>query len=183
MRTFSMRSFRTPAPRRQEGLTLFVAMIILVMVTLLVVSGFRVSNTNLKVVSGMQGRQEAIAASQAAIEQVLSSAFFTSNPTIVAATPIEIDINGDGTDDFVVTMATPRCLRTAPVMLSTPPRQVELDCAGSSRYPAATTPTWCSNTIWEVSASTTDKLTAAQTTVRQGVGMTVEITNARASCK
>jgi Tfp pilus assembly protein PilX len=173
----------TPSARRQRGLTLFVAMIILVMVTLLVVSAFRVSNTNLKLVSGMQGRQEAIASAQVAIEQVLSSSFFTQNPTIVAATPIGVDINNDGNDDFTVTMDTPRCLRTAPVMLSSPPTQTELDCAGSSRYPAATTPTWCSNTIWEVSATTTDKLTAAQTTVRQGVGMTVEITNAKASCK
>lgn len=162
---------------------MFVAMIILVMVTLLVVSAFRVSNTNLKIVSGMQGRQEAIASSQAAIEQVLSSAFFTENPTIVAATPIEVDINGDANADFTVAIATPRCLRTAPVMLSTPPKQLELDCAGSSRYPGATTPTWCSNTIWEVSATTTDRLTAAKTTVRQGVGMTVEITNAKTSCK
>ena len=79
--------------RTQSGLTLFVAMIILVMITLLVVSAFRVSNTNLKIVGAMQGRQEAVASSQAAIEQVLSSKFFTENPTIVANTPIDIDIN------------------------------------------------------------------------------------------
>ena len=169
--------------RTQRGMTLFVAMIILVMVTLLVVSGFRVSNTNLKIVSSMQGRQEAVASGQAAIEQVLSSSFFSENPAIVASTPIDVDINGDATPDFTVTMGTPVCLRTAPVVLSNPPTQLQLDCAGSSRYPSATTPTWCSNTIWEVTATTTDRLTAAQTTVRQGVGMTVEITNARSACK
>jgi hypothetical protein len=163
-------------------MTLFVAMIILVMITLLVTSAFKSSNTNLKIVSGMQGRQEAISASQAAIEQVLSSAFFTANPTIVAATPIDIDMNNDGTDDYSVTMSQPRCLRTAPVVLSNPPTKTQLDCAGSSRFPSATTPTWCSNTIWEVSASTTDRVTAATTTVRQGVGMTVEITSAKSSC-
>lgn len=169
--------------RTQRGLTLFVAMIILVMVTLLVVSAFRVSNTNLKIVSSMQGRQEAIGAGQAAIEQVLSSAFFTENPNIVAATPIQVDINGDGTDDFSVTMALPVCMRTAPVVMGNPPTKLQLDCAGSSRFPSAMTPTWCSNTIWEVAATTTDRLTAAQTTVRQGVGMTVEITNAKTACK
>ena len=47
--------------RKQSGLTLFVAMIILVMITLLVVSAFKVSNTNLKIVGAMQGRQEAVA--------------------------------------------------------------------------------------------------------------------------
>ena len=174
---------RTAPPPRQAGMTLFIAMIILLMVTMLVVSAFKSSNTNLKIVSGMQGRQEAVAASQAAIEQVLSSAFFTSNPAIVAATPIGVDINADGNDDYDVTMALPRCLRTAPVMLSPVPTKIELDCAGSSRYPGAMTPTWCSNTIWEVAATTTDRVTAAATTVRQGVGMTVEITNAKSACK
>ena len=169
--------------RTQSGLTLFVAMIILVMITLLVVSAFRVSNTNLKIVGAMQGRQEATAAGQAAIEQVLSSAFFSENPNIVGATPISVDVNGDGTADLDVTMGTPKCMRTAPVVMGTPPTKLQLDCAGSSRFPSATTPTWCSNTIWEVSATTTDRVTAAQTTVRQGVGMTVEITNAKAACK
>jgi len=169
---------------RQSGLTLFVAMIILIMVTLLVVSAFRVSNTNLKIVASMQGRQEAQASGQAAIEQVLSSPFFSENPAIVAATPISVDVNGDGTPDFDVTMALPRCLRTAPVVVDpVKPTKLQLDCAGSSRFPSATTPTWCSNTIWEVGATTTDRITAAQTTVRQGVGMTVEITNAKAACK
>jgi len=169
--------------KRQSGMTLFVAMIILVMITLLVTSAFKVSNTNLKIVSGMQGRQEAIAASQAAIEQTISSADFTVTPTTTASTPIDIDINNDGVDDYTVTMLLPVCKRTAPVVLSNPPTKVQLDCAGSSRFPGAMTPTWCSNTVWELSATTTDKLTAASTTVRQGVGMTVEITSAKTTCK
>jgi Tfp pilus assembly protein PilV len=172
---------RGPA-RRQQGLTLFVAMIILVMITLLVVSAFRVSNTNLKIVASMQGRQEATASAQAAVEQVLSSSFFTENPDIVAQTPIDVDINGDSTIDYTVTMSKPACLRTAPVMVSSPPTKIELDCQGSSRYPGTTTPTWCSNTIWEVAGTTKDRITQAETTVRQGVGMMVEITNARSSC-
>ncbi|HET7401625.1 MAG TPA: PilX N-terminal domain-containing pilus assembly protein [Usitatibacter sp.] len=71
--------------RRQRGITLVVALILLVMVTLLAISSFRASNTNLKVVSSMQGRNEAVAASQAAIEQVISNANFTTDPTGVAA--------------------------------------------------------------------------------------------------
>jgi Tfp pilus assembly protein PilX len=174
---------RTNLPRAQSGMTLFVAMIILVMITLLITSAFKTSNTNLKIVSGMQGRQEAIAASQAAIEDTISSAFFTSNPSLVAANPVGVDINNDGTDDYSVTMGLPKCLRVAPVVVSNPPTKVQTDCAGSSRLPGVITPTWCSNTVWELSATTTDKLTAASTTVRQGVGMTVEITSAKTTCK
>jgi len=168
--------------RNQRGLTLFVAMIILVMITLLVVSAFKVSNTNLKIVGAMQGRQEAVASAQAAIEQVLSSKFFTENPSIVAATPISIDINADSVEDFSINMAQPRCVRTAPVVMGNPPTKLQLECAGSSRFPGATTPTWCSNTIWELEATTTDRLTAAKTTVRQGVGMTVDIISAKSAC-
>ena len=169
--------------RNQQGLTLFVAMIILVMVTLLVVSAFRTSNTNLKIVNSMQGRQEALATAQAAVEQVLSSSFFAENPAITGATPISVDVNTDGTPDYDVTIKQPKCLRTAPIVLSTPPTQLQLDCAGSSRFPSATTPTWCSNVLWQVEATTTDRLTGAQNSVRQGVGMTVEITNAKNACK
>ena len=168
--------------RNQRGLTLFVAMIILVMTTLLVVSAFKVSNTNLKIVGAMQGRQEAVSSAQAAIEQVLSSKFFTENPSIVAATPLDIDVNSDDTPDFTITMALPKCVRTAPVVMGSPPTDTQLKCAGSSRYPGATLPSWCANTIWELEASTTDRLTAAKTTVRQGVGMTVDIVSAKSSC-
>jgi hypothetical protein len=171
------------AMRTQRGLTLFVAMIILVMITLLVVSAFRVSNTNLKIVGAMQGRQEAVSAANAAIERTLSSGFFAENPALVAATPIDLDINGDAIPDFNVKMGVPTCLRTAPIVMGNPPTKLQIDCAGSSRYPGALTPSWCSNVIWEVSATTTDRLTAAQTTVNQGVGMTVEITNAKSACK
>ena len=111
---------RTNLPRAQSGMTLFVAMIILVMITLLITSAFKTSNTNLKIVSGMQGRQEAIAASQAAIEDTISSAFFTSNPSLVAANPVGVDINNDGTDDYSVTMGLPKCLRVAPVVVIRP---------------------------------------------------------------
>ena len=48
----------------QRGVTLFVALVLLVMVTLLAVSSFRVSNTNLKVIASMQGKGESLAAAQ-----------------------------------------------------------------------------------------------------------------------
>jgi Tfp pilus assembly protein PilX len=168
--------------RNQQGLTLFVAMIILVMVTLLVVSAFRTSNTNLKIVSSMQGRQEALASAQAAIEQILSSSFFAENPTIVAATNLFVDVNTDGTPDYEVDIAVPQCLSTAPIVVGNPPTQLQIDCAGSARFPS-TTPNWCANVVWQLEATTTDRLTGAKNTVRQGVGMTVEITNAKSACR
>jgi Tfp pilus assembly protein PilX len=176
--------YQTAGKRSQQGLTLLVALIMLVMVTLLAASAFKTSNTNLKVVSSMQGRQEAVASAQAAIERVISTAFFTEEPTVVAATPIAVDINRDGVDDFTVTIApAPKCIRTAPVTLGPASTPTDLLCAGSARAGAGTVASYCSDTIWEIAANTTDKVTSAATTVRQGVAVRVEITDAKSACK
>lgn len=166
----------------QKGITLFVALILLVMVTLLAVSSFRVSNTNLKVVSSMQGKSEATAAAQTAIEKVLSSGAFTTAPATYAATPITVDLDGNGTADYTVTLAPiPKCLKARPVN----PSDLDINnpadrgCFGS----AGPMTSRCSETIWEVAATTTDAVTQAQTTVRQGVSMRVDFTEAANSCK
>lgn len=174
-----------PSPRRQRGITMLIAMIMLIMVTLLAVASFRASNTNLKVVSSMQGRQEAVASAQAVIEQVMSSPFFSEEPATVAATPFTVDINNDATPDFNVALAVPTCLRARPTVAA----QLDLGnvndrkCLGSGRAGAGTLASFCSDTIWELSASTSDKVTGAATTVRQGVAMRVAATDALTSCK
>jgi Tfp pilus assembly protein PilX len=176
---------RAPA-RSQRGVTLFVAMILLVMIILLAVSSFRISNTNLKVVGSMQGRQEAIASAQAAIEAIISSPYFSEEPATVAATPQLIDINNDGTSDFTVTLSPqPTCLRARPTTAA----QLDLNnindrrCLGSARAGAGAISSFCSDTVWEIAANTTDRVTGATTTVRQGVALRVAATDALTACK
>ena len=178
------RDFRS-APRAQRGITMLIAMIILVMVTLLAVTSFRVSNTNLKIVSSMQGRQEALASAQAAIEETISSAYFTEEPALVAATPVLIDLNYDGVTDYTVAIARPECQRSRPTLAA----QLDLNnvndrkCLGTARIGAGHVASFCSDTIWEVAASATDKVTGASTTVRQGVALRVSATDALSACK
>ena len=182
-------SKKTPsiaAARRQRGVTLFVALVLLVMVTLLAVSSFRVSNTNLKVVASMQGKGEAVAAAQTAIEQVLSSAAFAADPVAVAAVPIAIDLNGDGTADYSVSLnPKPACLKARP----TNPADLDITkdsdrpCFGTALIGQANLATSCAETIWEVTATTKDSLTSAETMVRQGVSMRTSTTEAETSCK
>jgi hypothetical protein len=172
------------APRKQQGITLFVALILLVMVTLLAVSSFRVSNTNLKVVSSMQGRNEAVASAQAAIDQVLSSSNFTTNPAAIAASPASIDVDGDGNADYSVTFTpAPSCLRQRETPTSTLDITSANDrgCFGSSKYGGSTSN--CADTIWEVAATTKDPVTSAETTVRQGVSIRLEKGEALNTCK
>jgi Tfp pilus assembly protein PilX len=169
--------------RRQGGMTLLVAMIILVMITLLAVSAYRVSNTNLRVVGSMQGRQEGQSAAQAVIDQVLSSIQFTRAPAGVAAQHWGIDINGDAKEDFDVKLTPqPRCIRVAPVVLGGKIAAADLPCVGSAVLGKAHLSAYCSDTIWEITATTQDKLTGANTTVRQGVGVRVAVDDAGSSC-
>ena len=164
-------------------MTLLVAMIILVMITLLAVSAYRVSNTNLKTVNSMQGRQEGQAAAQAVIEQILSSLQFTRAPAGVAAAHWGIDINGDGTEDFdVKATPQPRCVRIAPVVIGATPQPADYPCIGSAVLGKAHLSSYCADTIWEITATTTDKLTAATTTIRQGVAVRVGVDDASSSC-
>ena len=173
--------------RSQRGVTLFVALVLLVMVTLLAVSSFRVSNTNLKVVASMQGKGEAVAAAQTAIENVLSSAAFAENPQLVASTPIPIDITGMGDSKYVYTVnltPIPTCLKARP----TNPAELDINkpsdrpCFGTALIGQATLATSCAETIWEITATTRDTVTQAATTVRQGVAMRTSTTEALASC-
>ena len=169
--------------RRQGGMTLLVAMIILVMITLLAVSAYRVSNTNLKVVGAMQGRQEGMAAAQAVIEQVLSSLQFTRAPAAVAAAHWGIDINGDTNEDYDVKLSpAPRCVRIAPVVIGATPQPQDYPCIGSAVLGKAHLSSYCADTVWEITATTTDKLTAAKTTLRQGVSVRVGVDDASSSC-
>ena len=173
--------------KNQQGITLFVALVLLVMVTLLAVSSFRVSNTNLKVVSSMQGRGEAIAAAQAALEQVISSATFTTNPLALVNTPMNIDINGDGTADYVVNFnPAPKCLKSRPTPTTalsiTKPEDV--GCFGSVQMGGvgAVPTSNCAETLWEVTATTKDPVTSAETTVRQGIAIRLEKGDALNTC-
>jgi hypothetical protein len=171
------------SPQRERGMTLLVAMIILVMITLLAVSAYRVSNTNLRVVGSMQGRQEGVSAAQAVIDTVLSSIQFTRAPAGVAAQHWGIDINGDSTEDYDVKLSPqPRCIRVAPVVLGAKISPYDLPCVGSAVLGKAHLSAYCSDTIWEVTATTQDKLTGANTTVRQGVGVRVAVDDAASSC-
>jgi hypothetical protein len=99
-----------PSPQEQRGATLVISLIVLVMMSLMVIAAQNLSTANVKAVGNMQFRNEAIAAANKAIAQVLTYYDFTTAPT---AGPIEADIDSDGTTDYVVAIAMPQCLRAA----------------------------------------------------------------------
>lgn len=141
---------------RQRGATLIVALIMLALITLLVVNAFTLSSSNLKAVSNMQVREEAVAAANKALEQVISTNF--TSPLV--ANNIEVDINNDGTTDYRVAVAIPHCIKAAQASPGSP-SDVELGPDMSSGS------TWY--TDWELKASVSDAATGGRATVTQGI--------------
>lgn len=62
------------ARRRQSGVTLIVGLIVLVLITVLVVMGFKLSNTGLRSAANQQARDEAVAAGNMVIESLITAA-------------------------------------------------------------------------------------------------------------
>ncbi len=148
-------TLRAPAKTTQRGATLIIGLIMMVLITLIVLSAFTLSSTNAKSVGNMQVRDEAIAAANQAIEQVIS-ADFTAAP---AAESINVDINKDDVIDYSVALAKPVCVRAIAAVTSVgcDTEHPEL-CTGS---------TWHSE--WDINATVTDASSGARVNIRQGV--------------
>jgi Tfp pilus assembly protein PilX len=159
--------------QKQRGVTLFVGLVMLVLITVMVTSAYSLSNTNLKSVNNMQTRNEAISAANVAIEQILDSPF-TNSPT---AEEINIDINNDGITDYVVNIETPVCIRAA--IDSTSPGAISSITLGAGLSAAATS-SW--NTMWEINAVVTDVITGAATRVRSGTQVLLDQTQKDLVC-
>ena len=153
---------------RQRGMTLLVGMIMLMLITMLVTTAFTMSTSNLKSVGNMQAHDQAIAAANIALEQVLSSPF-TATPQ---AETINVDNNNDGITDYEVAIATPVCIRASIDALAT---KSDIDNPLLS-----TIDQW--NTIWDVQAVVTNANTGANTTVSAGMRVLLTQTQKETVC-
>lgn len=157
-----------PSFRIQRGATLIVGLVMLTVITLMVITAFTLSSTNLKSVGNMQFRNEAIAAANKAIEVVVGSAFTTQT----TAQTINVDINNDGVDDYFVVVAAPVCVRAsvggAPVISS-----ISLPNMSTTGY-------W--NTLWDISATVNDVTSGATVTVRTAIRALRTNTQKEAEC-
>lgn len=135
--------------RQQKGFTMFVALILLLVFALMAAAALNTTLTSGQAIGNMQWRNEAIAAANDAIDQVLSTTDFATDTdkftAQVNATPFRIDITGDGNDDISVTFPEvsldgrpkkvgPQCLRYQPVPLKKlkPAETRDINCFGSS---------------------------------------------------
>ncbi len=182
-------------PARQRGATLVVALIFLVLMSLFAINAFMGSSTNLRVVGNMQVRQEAVSAAQDALEATISNTDFAFKPAAVASAPVNVDIDGNGSTDYVVRLTPqPTCYRVMPIKNNQldPTVAADRECITSSLIrnsgidtSAATVSSddsLCSNTEWNLRAQVTDTRTGALVAVNQGVGIRVLTSDAATSC-
>jgi hypothetical protein len=149
--------------QRERGATLVVGLIMLALITITVATAFSLSTTNLKSVGNMQFRNEAIAAANEAIEQVISAPF-ALNPGV---SQFQVDIDRDGTTDYIVDVATPTCISAATMpTASQEGLMTDVDTPGFEAPP----PTF--DTLWNIRATATGSGTGTSVTVVQGVRRT-----------
>lgn len=180
--------------RHQRGMTLVIALILLGAMGLLAAWALRSGTTNLRTVHNQQMRQEALAAAQAAVERTISSSQFMLNPVAAAATPIDVDIDGDGRTDLRATLApAPRCYRSRTVTGQEldPTNERDRPCLTSSSSGSTgieTTPsgrptgTLCVDNEWNVRATAADPDSGAVMTLNQGVSLRGLVSDAEGAC-
>ncbi|MGQ0653174.1 MAG: pilus assembly PilX family protein [Betaproteobacteria bacterium] len=129
-------------------MTLLVALIMLVIITLFAVSSINTSSVNLRIVGNMQVQKTVEQSAQDAIEQVISSiAPFNeviANPNLA---PTVVTVN-----NLPVTVSRPQCLNFTPA-------------AGYSALSALAP----EDTDWEINATATDAASGAAAVVHQGL--------------
>jgi Tfp pilus assembly protein PilX len=151
---------RKHASHTERGAALVVSLIMLTLITMMLASAFALSMTNSKSITNTQIRNEAIAAANAAIEQVVSSPF-TDAP---AAESINIDINNDGTVDYTVNFAVPKCLSATTIT----PTSLPVSSLSLGSTFASTSASYY-QTVWDLDATVIDNASGASVHLHQGI--------------
>jgi hypothetical protein len=169
---------RTASHHRQQGVTLIVGLIMLILITLMVTTAFTLNMSNLKSVGNMQFRNESVAAANKAIEQIVGTAFPSGFVSIPAATSITFDINNDTVVDYRVVIAQPTCMEVTQVAggpgagVCTGFRGGALAGCGTPNY----------STLWDIQATVNDVTSGSSVVVRQGVRMELTEVQRNAVC-
>lgn len=156
-----MKSMNTTC--RQRGATLIVGLIMLVLITLMVSTAFMLSTTNLKSVGNMQFRDEALAAANAAIEDVISSDAIFFAPAEQTKT----------VGDYEVVVKAPVCLYATDVVTSSSDDanpNLHQESAGGG---GGATVSGYQDTYWDIAAEVKDAFSGTHVVTHQGIKITL----------
>lgn len=170
--------------KKQQGATLLVGMIMMVVLTLLVVFGIRSGNTNLRIAGNMQVQAETGAATQQVIERVIEQIKLTEDLSLINEQQVPVTM---GNVTYTVTVADMnKCVMDVPVLNSTllKSNPNDLPCIESidgdpSFNPdgtPTTKPSACKTQQWDIEASVTDGTSGTKVTYVQGINIRVPAT-------
>jgi hypothetical protein len=179
---------------RELGLSLVVALIMLLVMTVTTLTLFRMSNTGSQIVGNMQFRSEALSAADATLQEVVSTTRMFSLPGAIFLEPgcssgsynqRCVDLNGDGRPDLQVDVAPPQCVQVTiiPNLVLDLADPSQRSCAEGVRQSfgvagSAEGNSLCADTTWDVRAEAGDVgdtgLTGTRVAVVQGVGVLVQ---------
>ena len=168
----------------QRGSTLLVGLIMLVLLTLHALAAYTTSTVQLRIVGNMQRRQDAQAAANLALGQVLDSSEFVMHPHQVAATPLDIDTNGDHASDYRVTV-TPTCTAVTPLRTRDldPGMPEDFQCMAGTAFGGASL---CSVSHWNLQAVAVTApdapATGVRTEINQGAMVRIDTGEATTLC-
>ena len=181
-----MRAHRGGGARTQQGMTLLIGMLMLLMITIMSVVAFRLGTTNMQVVANEQVHDESLAAANFTLDKVANDSKFFKNYAAAGGTTGTVSV---GQDSYTVTVPKVRCLRYRSIGAGDVATQVngadtvseeDASCIGSAGDSGGVTfgggsggPTggsMCSITLWEVEVEVTpNSRTGASTVVRGGI--------------
>jgi Na+-transporting NADH:ubiquinone oxidoreductase subunit NqrC len=151
----------TPPCRQQKGATLIVGIVVLMLITMTVISAFRVSQSHTQAVSNTQFKDEALAAANLVLEDVISLPDVQTLTATDGTVPARyVDINRDGVDDMQIALQPPRCIRAEPGGSS--------GDEGLSGVESGVENSGKTYVLWEIQADVTDTATGASVSVLQG---------------
>jgi Tfp pilus assembly protein PilX len=166
--------------RREKGMTLVVALVMLVVLTLLVVSAIRFGNINLRIAGNAQSEAEATSAAQVAVETMVNNINAAANISSLTSQTMSVSTGG-GT--YTVTVTKPGCIFNKPINNSDldPTKTSDQACFETtdteklvtSGNTLTTAPTACKDQQWDVQASVDDSKSGAKTSMLQGVSVRV----------
>ena len=162
-------------PSRERGMTLLVALIMLIVITMFVVSMVKLNSTNALIVGNMRAQKAVDTEAQQQIEIALNHyQFFDDviNTTNTWASPTGTDTTGtylSGT--YLWSGYKPTGATTAPAMQSTTVKLYKPQCTyyeTSSGY-SALSGVAPQDTYWDMQVNTSDSSTGASAEVHQGI--------------
>lgn len=179
---------------KQQGVTLIVGLIMLILITLVTVLSFNVANSHLRVVNNVQIQTELQAAANTAIERTISTTGFAVPAGYTATESIsqfESSASGTTAQKTPVSVGIVAACEKARILSNKESSSVSLNClwdpdSGGTYVDgvtSASSESLCAESLWDVKASATSPQDSNATMeVHEGVGIKTSRTSLPSGC-